>query len=244
MRTLCKTVGKETFFIISDPEPAYKAAVGRLCHRQVDEGFAWVYQTNSPEILRIYENFERYAPIMVLQKARACAVPWRLALLAFLEIIDGHDIDWFLAGSAALAVRGLDLIPGDLDLVVDPAGARQLRALMLDYLLEPPVQVPEFLGVEFCSAFLHVRIEWASCLHQPAHAGFLNEFFLPASRSLETVNWRGFQLRVPPLDIQSQISERRHLKARAGKIKRWMNHQRLVTPALSGYTGTDLNGLH
>jgi hypothetical protein len=48
---------------------------------------------------------------MVLQMAQVQPVPWDKVLSAFLQIIEGQPINWWLAGSAALTVRGLDITP-------------------------------------------------------------------------------------------------------------------------------------
>jgi hypothetical protein len=46
-------------------------------------------------------------------------------------------VDWWLAGSAALAVRGAPIAPGDLDLIVSDADSFGAGDLLLDDLMEP-----------------------------------------------------------------------------------------------------------
>jgi hypothetical protein len=87
-------------------------------------------------------------------------VPWQQALTAFLQIIEQQGIDWWLTGSAALSVRGLDVAPRDFDLVADDAGAQKLGDLLLPYVYEPVVPVEDWICNWFGRAFLHARFEW------------------------------------------------------------------------------------
>ena len=38
----------------------------------------------------------------------------------------------------------------------------------------------------------------------------------------ETVTWKGYEINVPPLDLQLAVSERRGLRERADLIRAWM----------------------
>ena len=44
-----------------------------------------------------------------------------------------------------------------------------------------------------------------------------------AARRLETAEWRGYALRVPPLDLQLAVTERRGLAERAAGIRAVLN---------------------
>ena len=52
------------------------------------------------------------------------------------------EVEWWLGGSAALAVRGADVVPRDVDVVTSAAGAEEL-ARRLDDLLDEPLTVGE-----------------------------------------------------------------------------------------------------
>jgi len=70
-------------------------------------------------------------------------VPWRDALQEVCQRTSGQPVDWWLTGSAALAVRGVLVEPGDLDLVCDAQGATILGDLFCDTLIEPVVPAGE-----------------------------------------------------------------------------------------------------
>src|SRR5262245_35255375 len=133
VRTLRRTAGEQTLFVIADLAPAYHAAARALVYQPVAGGFAKTYPSDTPHLDQIYEQFAQHAETMVLQMAHVQPVPWEQALRALLALIEGQAIDWWLGGSASLAVRGIDVTPGDIDLIVDDAGAQRLGALLLDY---------------------------------------------------------------------------------------------------------------
>ncbi len=189
MKTLCRTVGSQTYFIISELDLAYYDLVRDLAFSRVEDGFAKVFPTDSPHLDHIYHNFARCAEELILQKAGIHPAPCEQALLALLEKIKDQDIDWWLVGSAALAVRGIDLSPHDIDLSVDDD---------------------------------HTRIEWVGGVDERADTPEISDFGPIAVKRRETINWHGYQLQVPPLDLQLMVSERRELTERAEKIKHFM----------------------
>jgi hypothetical protein len=215
MKTICKTEGETIAFIITELEPAYHDIAQNLYYRPCEEGFAKHFPANTPHLECIYQRFARYAEEMILQTAQARPVPWDKALAAFTEIIEGGHIHWRLTGSVALAVRGMDIAPRDLDLVVDNASAPKLGELLLDYLIEPVMPTPGWIANWFGRAFLHARVEWAG-VDDPY-----------AIKGLEVVHWQGRTISVPPLQMHLEEDKQRGLTERVEKIERHlMNQQR------------------
>jgi hypothetical protein len=223
MKTICKTEGEITFFIISDLEPVYHDAIRCLYYSPVEEGFAKSYPSNTPNLNRIYRNFEQYAKEMILQTAEVHSVPWDKSLLAFLQIIENEEINWWLAGSSALAIRGIDIIPHDLDLIVDKASAIKLGELLLDYLIEPVLPSHGWIADWFGRAFLYARLEWVGDVNDSVDSTNVTDFGLVAGSRLEVINWHDKKIQVPPLELQLKVTERRGLTERAEKIRRFMN---------------------
>lgn len=69
--------------------------------------------------------------------------------------VEQQDIQWYLAGSAALAARGLDVAPRDLDLIADDAGAHSLGDLLFDTLIHPVEDARGWISNWFGRAFFH-----------------------------------------------------------------------------------------
>jgi hypothetical protein len=214
MKTRSKTQGSSTAFIISELEPEYHEIALGLYYLPFEDGFAKHFPADTPHLARIYQQFERYAEDMILQTARVHPVPWEKALAGFIQIIAGESIGWRLAGSIGLALRGIDIVPRDIDLVVDNAAAQRLGGLFLEYLVEPVVATPGWIANWFGRAFLHARVEWVG-VDDPHDL-----------EGLEVVHWQGVDIQVPPLEMHLEEDTHRGLTERAAKIECYMTNQR------------------
>ncbi len=222
MKLVRKAVGSKVCFVVTDVEPGHRQALTGLGFEETANGFARVFPGDASDLDRIFKQFERTAEEMILQAAGMSPVPWEEALLAFLGRAEGQDLDWWLVGSAALAVRGLDVAPRDLDLVVDGVGAKKLGSLLLDVLVEPVQEVRGWIANWFGRAFLLARIEWVGDVAGDVDEGGPRPFGPHATKRREVVLWRGHEIRVPPLNLQLRDDERRGLLERAEKIRRAM----------------------
>ncbi|MFO7537695.1 MAG: hypothetical protein R6X32_06505 [Chloroflexota bacterium] len=222
MKTLSKVEGTTRSFIMADVDPVQQDAIRDLYYTPVAEGFAKQYTADTPHLDQIYQNFARYAAEMVQQASGLTLVPWQESLLAFLQLVEGQEIEWWLIGSGALAVRGADLMPRDLDLITDAAGAVRLGQLLLDYLVEPVQYSEGWIGNWFGRAFLHARLEWVGAVAAGVDTPYVTDFGPAAAAKRELVSWRGYPIYLPPLDLQLAVTERRGLTARADQLRRLM----------------------
>ncbi len=219
MRTLCRSEGDHTFFVVTDLDDAYRAAARHLNFASVEEGVARGFPSASPHLDRIYETFAQRADDLLAQRAGVRPVPWERALESVIQRVEGQAINWWLVGSAALAVRGLAVTPGDVDLVVDDAGARQLGELLLDDLIEPVVPVEGWICNWFGRAFPGALVEWVGGVDERADQPRPSDFGPIAASQREAVHWRGHRLHVPPLDLQLTVSEARGRMEQAALIR-------------------------
>lgn len=226
MQTLYRRAGADTYFVVTDLDETFHAAVRKLEFEPVQGGFARRFPSNSPHLERIYENFVRYIEDVILQRAGMRPVPWEQTLKMFLRLADGHPINWWLAGSAALAVRGLDVGPGDVDLVTDDAGAHQIGELLLDYLIEPVTPVVTWDCKWFGRACIHACIEWIGGVDEQSGS----DFGPAVARRLETVTWHGYKLHVPPLETQIEANERRGRTTRVELIRQSLRSREAPSP--------------
>jgi hypothetical protein len=219
MRTLYETEGDLIAFILVDLEPQYHQAALELAYTPHPHGFAKVYPADTPNLEQIYQQFAAAAEALILQTARAVPIPWEQALHTFLDLVADEPIDWWLAGSAALAVRGLPIIPRDFDLIVDDEGAHQFGHCLAAYLIEPVIPVQGWFCRWWGRAFLQARFEWVGGVGPAADKPAVSDFGPTAAQRLGTIQWQGRAIRVPPLDLQLQVSQRRGLTERAAQIQ-------------------------
>jgi len=219
MRINRKTAGDKTYFLVSELGPSFHKASKDLGFVETVDGFARVFDANTQHIDQIFARFVSFAEEMILQAAGARPVPWDKALLSFLERISGENIDWWLAGSAALAIRGVDLVPRDLDIITDESGARQLGLVLSDWLVEPVQESHGWIARWFGRAFAQARIEWVGDVEKWVDDRGPSDFGPAARAGLQTVRWNGYKINVPPLEIQLAVCERRGLKDRAKRVQ-------------------------
>jgi uridine kinase len=143
---------------------------------------------DSPDVPAIFERFSSDIDEMILQKQRARPAPWDRTLDVVATRLTG-EVDWWLAGSAALAIRGIDCRPRDVDIVVDDA--RRTGRLLEDLLVEPVRPMVGWVAGWFGRAFAGALIEWVADVHSDdPRTGSDPKSADPAAR-LEAVTWRG-----------------------------------------------------
>jgi hypothetical protein len=173
----------------------------------------------APDARRLYARFAASIGPMVRQCARLEPAPWEDALEAALRRLENAGFAWWLYGSAALAVRGIPVAPADVDLHVgDPFAAGRL----FDDVLVTPVErldgwVAAYVGRAFDGAVVEWLAEPHAALDDPDDPHEQGPF---VAGRLETVRWRGHDVRVPPLAVQLRTCERRGLTERAALIRR------------------------
>ncbi len=213
MRAHASIDSGELRLALDDVEDELRDAVVRLGFAPEGDAFVRAFPADAPYAEVAGQRFEVYAGRFVRQCAGLEPVPWEYALATLIERA-GVD-DWWLVGSTALAVRGARVAPRDLDVVSDAQGCDRLAGAIADLLVEPLVD-GGFLGQRWLRAFADARIECVGGVHaslEPTDVGPV------AASRLETVTWRGHSLRVPPLDLQLQVSERRGLDDRVRAIR-------------------------
>ena len=196
MHTLWRRDGAQIYFMVAELDEAYHETVRKLEFEPVDGGFARCFPADSPHLERIYATFARSVADVILQKAGVRSAPWDRVLDMVLRLMEAHDITSWLVGSTALAVRGLDVSPRDVDLVVDEVGAHRLAELLLDDLIEPVTPVETWSASWSGRAFPGALVEWVGGVDEHHYWG--------ATANRETITWRGHRLHVPPLDTEQR----------------------------------------
>lgn len=222
MQTSLKHVGQETYFVVTGVDPAFHDVLRGFNYTEFEDGFARGFPSTSPGLEPIYAHFARSMPDMILQAAGVLPVPWALCLEALLARLDGQGLQWWLVGSTALAVRGLPVTPHDVDLVVQAQGSARMADLLADCLVEPVFDSRGWIWDWFGRCFLHARLEWVGDVNAATEQNGPADFGPTALARSEVILWRGHSLRVPPLDLQLLVSERRGLTGRADLIRAWM----------------------
>jgi hypothetical protein len=201
---------------LADVTGTLRPAVESLGFERVGAVFVRSFPADARYAETAAAHFELCAEQMVRQAAGLEPTPWESTLETVLARVDAAD--WWLAGSAALAVRGLAVQPADLDLIASAAGCARLAGALSDLLVEPLAD-GSWLGQCWFRAFAGARVECVGGVHASLDDPEPCDFGLVASKRLESVVWHGTEIRVPPLELQLRVSERRGLGERAALIR-------------------------
>jgi hypothetical protein len=192
-------------------------AVRRMAFAECDGHWVKSFPPGTAHLDRAWANFQRSIVPWLRQAAGLDPVPWCETLELLCDRLTAAGVDWWLAGSAALAVRGVAVDPGDLDLIVSGADAHRTGDLLVDGLVEPVARVDWFCE-SWARAMFGARVEWVGGVGPAADRPEITDFGLAAASRLGTVRWRGRAIRVPPVALQRAVSVRRGLHDRVRLI--------------------------
>jgi hypothetical protein len=206
-------------FVVATVDPLYQDRLEHLGYLGIGNGrFATVWFPYSSRIPGYYKRFAASIEQMVLQSARLVPVPWEKALLEFLRRVEATEIKWWLYGSGALAVRGLDIEPGDID--VNVSDSALAGRIFDDLLVTPVLEMQGWVAKHTGRAFYGAILEWLSePLAENADVSEPHEQGPFVADQLETLQWRDHCVYVPPLSAQLRTSESRGLSDRADLIR-------------------------
>ena len=216
MTTSLERDGAEARFVITGLHPALHASASELLTR-CPEGFerrtAWSDDTEA-----IYARFSAAITRMLRQHAALEPMPWQRVLHRLATCL-GDDVDWCLVGSGALAVRGIEVEPRDIDAVVAERDVERVASRLRDHLVEGITETDDWIARWFCRAFLDGRVECIAGIPEWVDTPAPSDFGPTAWSRRERIDWRGLDLAVPPLDLQLAVSRRRGMTERAKRIE-------------------------
>lgn len=214
---------REVIFRVKDFEPKYESILKMCFYEKDGDSYIKKYSNQIKNIKIIQENFKNNAEVMFNQVGYFEDIPWEKALLAFSERINQFDIDWWLTGSCAACIRGIPLNPHDVDIMVDSKDVEQLNNLFSDWMIEPFIDTGGWVTKDFGVLFKYARIDIASdpspSLDQPEPV----DCGPYAKDHLETVLFKGHQIKVPPIQLQINANRRRSRLDRVKLLEAYLN---------------------
>ncbi|SFI23524.1 hypothetical protein SAMN05192551_10964 [Tindallia magadiensis] len=212
----------EIIYRVYDFDPKYEEIFQMCFYEKDDRGYTKKYPKHAKYLDRMKERYQENAPLMFDQLGYFAEVPWQLGLKKFCEMLQNSTVNWWLTGSCAACIRGVELNPHDIDIMIDSESVDEITEIFKDYLIEPIISTEGWLTKDFGVIFMDVRIDIASdpapILDEPEPV----DCGPYALKNLEIVDWNGFQIKVPPLKLQFNVNQKRGRFERAKKIKAFM----------------------
>jgi hypothetical protein len=160
-------------------------------------------------IEQVKVNFASNAEEMFAQQGYFKPVLWEDALLSFIEKVKNKNIDWWLTGSCATCVRGINIEPHDVDIMLNSKDIEKINDIFRDYIVEPIIGskgwVVDYFGVLFMSARIDIAFDPAEWVDSQGKA----DFGPYASNHLEEIVWKGNIIKVPPIELQLDANKNR-----------------------------------
>ncbi|WDV46415.1 hypothetical protein PV797_01660 [Clostridiaceae bacterium M8S5] len=211
---------------ISDFDKKYKDILEMCYYEADDKTYIKKFPSNTKNINKIMSNYKENAQNMFNQLGYFRAIPWEKALLEFLKMVHLEGVDWWLVGSCAACLRGIPLNPHDVDIMIDSKDVDKINEIFQDHIVEPIIDTNGWLTKDFGVIFLHARIDIASdpqkCLDipQPVDCGPY------AKENLEVLSWNGFDIKVPPIELQLYVNKIRNRTERVNLIEKYISDQK------------------
>jgi hypothetical protein len=206
---------RDDAFVVRTDEADLQEVLPSLAYaREGDEEFVNRF-ARSDLAPATYERFAQCVPDLLAHTARRTAAPWEQSLVNLHRLL-GEE--WLLCGSTALAVRGVELTPRDIDLVVfDHEAAVDALGHLL---IQPPRRSDEWIAEWFGRAWDGTRLEWVAGTRPDIDDHeWTSDIGPDAVRRAETVVWHGLRFAVPPLDLQLAVTRERGLLDRVAAIE-------------------------
>jgi hypothetical protein len=138
-----------------------------------------------------------------------------------------RGIRWWLAGSGALFARGLDVTPHDLDVMTWKSEIEAIRELVAPHIVEPFHHVTGWVVKGFGVANVHhTRLDFAFEPEDWVDGQGPVDFGPFAVEHLETVDWQGRKIRVPPVELHIAPNEARGRHERVARIRAYLAERR------------------
>ena len=163
MRATIRDRGDEVCFVVEDVDAATAALLAAQFYAEVDGRFEKRFRRDGllfpHDFGAIEARWVRY-----LRESRDRRVTPEAVDRALTWVADRHaeaGIDWWLAGSAALYVRGIDLLPHDIDVMSYLREAEALAPVVEGSIVEPFQRVSDWVVKGFGVIDRGVRIDYA-----------------------------------------------------------------------------------
>ncbi|MDP5275478.1 nucleotidyltransferase domain-containing protein [Chengkuizengella axinellae] len=226
MKIYTKDCGEETLFIAENISDDYKQVMESQFYSLQNGSYIKKYPSHLIHLKQIRNNYEKYAEEMFKQMGYFKKVFWKEAISNFIHMVDGHDIDWWLTGSCALCLRGIEVMPHDVDIILHAKDIEKINSIFHDYIVEPIVSMDDWVVDYFGVMFLNARIDLAFDPKKFVDVPVPADFGPFAMEHLEEIDFNGHVIKIPPLHLQYEVNKRRGRHDRVKAIKAHMQNNK------------------
>ncbi|MDD4490719.1 MAG: hypothetical protein PHD30_09510 [Paludibacter sp.] len=170
---------------------------------------------------KIMNNFQRNAESMLNEEAGLAPMNWQAGLEKFASIAQKEGISWWTSGAILLPLNGIEADINDLDFFFSLSDLDAVYKVFQDYIIEPIVSgyrsdTFKYHGLAYsgCTICIFVEPRVSLDVPNPVHFGPY------AADHLEKVIWRGYEIKVPPIELYVKTLESWGKTERAESIRK------------------------
>ena len=219
MRIVTGAEGNWRILRILDADPGQQKALAEL-------GFGADLVRRYPPGTRYFDravaNLRQNLDEIVRQRIAGTPPGWAGPLEDLLRRAGQARVPVAVVGSAALAARGVDVRPGDIDVITTMDGVDALADSYQESLVMPVATVPGF--GKWSRAFSGgIRVEWLGNPARPLESPWpLAASAWSIASPFEEIRWENRILCVPPLEVQRRAEVHRGRPDRAAAIDEYL----------------------
>jgi len=163
---------------------------------------------NREQVEQLKANFSRLGPQMFQG-----SFDWQQALTILATKFAAHQIEWYIFGSCCEAVRGIQITPNDLDIIVHIKDFYKVQQIFAGRVVEPFVDNQNTWLVRYfgrlCLAGAIVDIVASESMNAENHP-------------YDQVEWNGFTLLVEPIQARAALERQRNRPERLAAIEAYL----------------------
>lgn len=154
---------------------------------------------NIPDFPVCAANFAQYGETAVRQQLRLLPAPWEEALDRLIPELKALGVDWYIHGSVAMALWGLDVTPRNLNIIFpNSADFDRVRSCLLPYTIRPFERCDNWVMSGLGELFLSAVVGMS----------FANPSAVPYNRNaLARISYHGETLQISTLEMLRRDNE-------------------------------------
>ena len=174
------------------------------------------------------ENFGTCLEEMIHHFMEKQSMNWEHVLERTIQRFETHQIQWWLTGSAACAVRGIPISPHDIDLMTYKTETMKIKHAFHDVMIEPFRHVSGWFVKGFGVTYIEGgRVDFAFDPEATSDDHGKMDFGCYAASHLETIRWKDYEVLVPPVELHLPSNKIRNRTERVELIEQYMKDNAL-----------------
>lgn len=143
-------------------------------------------------------------------------------LLEITEVLNKNKINWFLSGSMAAKVYGVDINPNDINLVVDMKDMEKIQDLFKEKIIIPVERCEDWIAKGYGIMFDEIPVDFVFEVSEDLDEPEPIDCGPYAWKHLNILKINENNIPVPELELLYNINKRRNREKRANLIKEKM----------------------